>query len=232
MAHTLHSFENGPALAEALADKVAIALSESVASRGSATLAVSGGSTPKAFFEALSKKPLDWSNVSVTLVDERFVPADNPRSNHLLVATHLLKNEASEAEFIPLYQPEEDIETAATVATDAVSDVGTPMDVVVLGMGADGHTASFFPGGDHLEDALDLSLPPRVMTMEAAGAGEPRLTLSFSSIADAGLLIVHIEGAEKKAVLEKALGGTDEAEMPIRAVLERAETDVEIYWAP
>jgi 6-phosphogluconolactonase len=232
MAHTLHSFENGPALAEALADKVATTLAESIASRGSATLAVSGGSTPKAFFEALSKKPLDWSNVSVTLVDERFVPADNPRSNHLLVATHLLQNEASEAEFIPLYQPEETIEAAAAVATDAVSEIGTPLDVVILGMGADGHTASFFPGGDNLEDALDLELPPRVLTMEAAGAGEPRLTLSFSSVADAGLLVVHIEGAEKKAVLEKALKGQDEAEMPIRAVLERAETDVEIYWAP
>jgi 6-phosphogluconolactonase len=232
MAHTLHSFENGPALAEALADKVATTLAESIASRGSATLAVSGGSTPKAFFEALSKKPLDWSNVSVTLVDERFVPEDNPRSNHLLVATHLLQNEAREAEFIPLYQPEETIEAAAAVATDAVSEIGTPLDVVILGMGADGHTASFFPGGDNLEDALDLELPPRVLTMEAAGAGEPRLTLSFSSVADAGLLVVHIEGAEKKAVLEKALKGQDEAEMPIRAVLERAETDVEIYWAP
>ncbi|OLP45784.1 6-phosphogluconolactonase [Rhizobium oryziradicis] len=232
MAHTLHSFDNGPALAEALADKVAATLSESVTNRGSATLAVSGGSTPKAFFEALSKKPLDWSKVSVTLVDERFVPADNPRSNHLLVATHLLKNAASEAEFIPLYQPEADIEAAATVATDAVSEMGTPLDVVILGMGADGHTASFFPGGDNLEDALDLELPPRVMTMEAAGAGEPRLTLSFSSIADAGLLVVHIEGPEKKSVLEKALSGDDEAEMPIRAVLGRAETPVEIYWAP
>lgn len=231
MAHTLHSFENGPALAQALAEKVASALAESIAARGSATLAVSGGSTPKAFFEALSQKPLDWSQVSVTLVDERFVPADNPRSNHLLVATHLLKNAAAEADFVPLYQPEADIEAAAAAATNAISDMGTPLDVVILGMGADGHTASFFPGGNNLEDALDLDLPPRVLTMEAAGAGEPRLTLSFSSMADAGLLIVHIEGAEKKAVLDKALSGTDEAEMPIRAVLQRAETDVDIYWA-
>ncbi len=232
MAHTLHSFENGPALAQALAEKVASALSQSIAARGSASLAVSGGSTPKAFFEALSQKPIDWSQVAITLVDERFVPADNPRSNHLLVATHLLKNHAAEAEFVPLYQPEADIEAAAAVATDAVSEIGTPLDVVILGMGTDGHTASFFPGGNNLTDALDLDLPPRVLTMEAAGAGEPRLTLSFSSMADAGLLIVHIEGAEKKDVLEKALAGTEEADMPIRAVLGRAETEVEVYWAP
>lgn len=160
------------------------------------------------------------------------MPEDNPRSNHLLVATHLLKNQAAEAEFVPLYAPEETIEAAAAVASDAVSDLGTPLDVVILGMGTDGHTASFFPGGDNLEDALDLTLPPRVITMQAPGAGEPRLTLSFSSLADAGLLIVHIEGAEKQAVLDKALAGTDETEMPVRAVLARAETPVDIYWAP
>jgi 6-phosphogluconolactonase len=99
-------------------------------------------------------------------------------------------------------------------------------------MGTDGHTASFFPGGNNLAAALDLTLPRRVMTMEAPGAGEARLTLSFSSLHDAGLLVVHIEGAEKKSVLDKALSGTDEADMPIRAVLERAATTPEIYWAP
>ncbi|NSZ15745.1 6-phosphogluconolactonase [Agrobacterium vitis] len=232
MAHTLHSFDTGAALATALAERVAAALNEAIAASGAASLAVSGGSTPKAFFEALSQKALDWDKVSVTLVDERFVPEDNPRSNHLLVATHLLKNQAAEAEFVPLYAPEETIEAAAAVASDAVSDLGTPLDVVILGMGTDGHTASFFPGGDNLEDALDLTLPPRVITMQAPGAGEPRLTLSFSSLADAGLLIVHIEGAEKKTVLDKALAGTDETEMPVRAVLARAETPVDIYWAP
>ncbi|MBB4010186.1 6-phosphogluconolactonase [Allorhizobium taibaishanense] len=232
MTHSLHTFENGAALATALAGRVAEALKAAIAASDAASLAVSGGSTPKAFFEALSLEDLDWSKVSVTLVDERFVPEDHPRSNHLLVATHLLKNKAAEAEFVPLYAPEDSIEAAAAVATDAVSDLGTPLDVVILGMGSDGHTASFFPGGDNLEDALDLELPPRVITMQASGAGEPRLTLSFSSLADAGLLILHIEGEEKQAVLEKALAGEDEAEMPIRAVLSRAETPVDIYWAP
>ncbi|MBX9469221.1 MAG: 6-phosphogluconolactonase [Rhizobium sp.] len=232
MAHQMKTFENGTALAAGLADAVASALATAIARGGEATLAVSGGSTPKAFFEALSTRALDWAKVKVTLVDERFVPEDNPRSNYLLVKTHLLKNEATAAEFVPLYRPEATIEDAAKTASGIVPGMSRPFDVAILGMGTDGHTASFFPGGDHLAAALDLTLPRRVMTMEAPGAGEARLTLSFSALHDAGLLVVHIEGAEKKAVLEKALAGTDEQEMPIRAVLERAQTTPDIYWAP
>ena len=232
MAHQMKTFESGAALAAGLADRVAAALSAAIAVRGEATLAVSGGSTPKAFFEALSTRALDWSKVKVTLVDERFVPEDNPRSNHLLVKTHLLKNAASTAEFVPLYRPEATIEDAAKRASGIVPGMTRPFDVAILGMGTDGHTASFFPGGDHLDAALDLGQPRRVMTMEAPGAGEARLTLSFSALHDAGLLVVHIEGAEKKAVLDKALAGRDEKDMPIRAVLERAQTAADIYWAP
>lgn len=232
MAHQMNSFENGAALAEGLADRVAAALSGAIAATGEATLAVSGGSTPKAFFEALSTRDLDWDKVKITLVDERFVPEDNPRSNHLLVKTHLIKNAAAKAMFVPLYQPEATIEEAAKAATGVVPGMQAAFDVAILGMGTDGHTASFFPGGDNLAAALDLGQPRRVMTMEAPGAGEARLTLSFSALHDAGLLVVHIEGAEKKAVLDKALSGSDEAEMPIRAVLERARTQPDIYWAP
>lgn len=231
MAHEMKTFETGGALAAGLADAVASALAGAIARKGVATLAVSGGSTPKAFFEALSTRELDWPKVKVTLVDERFVAEDNPRSNHLLVKTHLLKDKAAAAEFVPLYRPEATIEDAAVTASRNVPGMTEPFDVAILGMGTDGHTASFFPGGNHLSAALDLSLPRRVMTMEAPGAGEARLTLSFSALHDAGLLVVHVEGAEKKAVLEKALSGTDEMDMPIRAVLERARTTPEIYWA-
>lgn len=103
MTSNLHTFSTPADLAAALASEVAAKLSAAIAARGSASIAVSGGSTPKAFFEALSGKVIDWSKVTVTLVDERFVPADNARSNHLLVATHLLKDKASAASFIPLY---------------------------------------------------------------------------------------------------------------------------------
>ncbi len=232
MPHVMHQFESRTALAEALAERISSVLQAAIASRGSASLAVSGGSTPTLLFETLSSRALAWDRVTVTLVDERFVGPDHGRSNHLLVRTQLLQNAAAKATFVPLYHPVASAEEAAALATAEIATFGKPFDVTILGMGNDGHTASFFPGGNHLAAALDRSAPRRVMTMEAEGAGETRLTLSFSALCDSRLLVIHIEGAEKKAVLDKALSGTDEAEMPVRAVLERSKTAPDIYWAP
>jgi 6-phosphogluconolactonase len=228
----LHEFADGQTLAERLADQVAHRLSAAIEANGRASLAVSGGSTPKRFFEALSGREIAWDQVDVTLVDERFVPLESPRSNHALVRDHLLQNRAKAGRFLPLYYDCPTVEEAAAVATRETAGLGKPFDVVILGMGGDGHTASFFPHGNHLSEALDKDGPRRVMPMEAEGADEPRLTFSFSSLADAGLLVLHIEGEAKKDVLTKARSGTDETEMPIRAILNRAASPVEIYWAP
>ncbi|CAN7172231.1 6-phosphogluconolactonase [Rhizobium sp. LjRoot258] len=232
MAATMHAFANGTELARNLADKVAASLSEAIDARGAATFAVSGGSTPKLFFQELSARDLDWTKVTITLVDERFVPADNPRSNHLLVVENLLQNKAKAARFLPLYQAAASVEDAAKLATVATASISNPFDVAILGMGGDGHTASFFPGGSNLKVALDAKTPRGIITMEADGAGEPRLTFTFSSLQDAKLLVLHIEGESKKGVLTKAEGAGEEAEMPIRAMLRRATSPVEVYWAP
>ncbi len=145
MTAKLNSFDNGAALAEGLATRVADALSAGITARGRASLAVSGGSTPKAFFKALSSAGIDWPKVTVTLVDERFVPPENDRSNHKLVAENLLQNAARAAAFVPLYHAGETAEEAATEATTATAGICQPFDVAILGMGTDGHTASFFP---------------------------------------------------------------------------------------
>ncbi|OCI96730.1 6-phosphogluconolactonase [Rhizobium sp. AC27/96] len=232
MTANMHAFANGAELAGKLADKVAETLSAAIEARGSASIAVSGGSTPKAFFQALSSRSIDWGKVTITLVDERFVPADNPRSNHLLVQENLLKDKAATAKFLPLYQAVASVEEAAAIATEKTRAVGHPFDVAILGMGNDGHTASFFPGGNNLLTALDPNTPRGIITMEAQDAGEPRLTFTFSSLQDARLLALHIEGAGKKDVLAKAEAPGEETEMPIRAMLRRAASPVEIYWAP
>jgi len=232
MRTRLHEFSDGAALAEALADRVAGVLADAVAERGAASIAVSGGSTPKAFFKALSARDLDWARVTVTLVDERFVPADNPRSNHLLVAENLLQGKAAAARFVPLYHAAASAGAAADLASAETAEIGQPFDVVVLGMGTDGHTASFFPGGDRLAEAISAKTPRGVITMEADGAGETRLTLTFASLEDARLLVLHIEGQGKRDVLAAAEADGPEADMPVRAVLRRTETPVDIYWAP
>ncbi len=227
-----NAFDDGAALAAALADRVAEVLRAGIAARGSASIAVSGGTTPGRFFDALSTRDLDWPKVTVTLVDERFVPGDNPRSNHKLVAERLLQNQASAARFLPLYHAASSAEEAATIASAEADRLARPFDVVILGMGNDGHTASFFPGGNHLAAALDREVSRAVITMEAEGAGETRLTFTLPRLNDARLLVVHIEGQGKRDVLEKAMAGRDEAEMPVRAILKRAKTEPDIYWAP
>lgn len=232
MSARLHEFTDGAALAEGLADRVSGALTDAVTTRGRASIAVSGGSTPKAFFKALSARDIDWAKVTITLVDERFVPADNPRSNHQLVADNLLQGKSQAAQFLPLYREAGSAEEAAKIVTADAAALGHPFDVVILGMGADGHTASFFPGGSRLAEAISSDTPRGVITMEAEGAGEPRLTFTFASLEDARLLVLHIEGQGKKDVLAAAESDGPETDMPIRAVLRRATTPVDIYWAP
>lgn len=232
MAYHFNTFPNGAALAQALAEKVAAALGDAVAANGRASLAVSGGSTPKAFFKALSAKPIAWEKVTITLVDERFVPETSDRSNHKLVLDNLLQNAAAKAKFIPLYHAVADVEDAALLTSGETESISRPFDVVVLGMGGDGHTASFFPGGNNLEAALNPRSRRGIITMEAQDAGEPRLTFTFSALQDARLLILHIEGEAKKPVIDRALAEGKDGTLPIGRVIANAASDTEIYWAP
>ncbi len=227
-----HSYKNREQLAEALAAGVAAMLAGGIATRGSARLAVSGGSTPALFFEHLSNADLDWEKVTVTLVDERFVGEDHARSNAGLVRRTLLKNRAASARFLPLVDGEaSDLEECESAADHAIAMLGR-LDAAVLGMGNDGHTASFFPGGDRLAEALDRDSRHHVVTMHAAGAGEPRLTLTLRYLLESHFLALHIEGAEKFATLQTARLPGAEAEMPVRAVLGSAGDRLHIFWAP
>lgn len=222
-------FSSGEALAEVLADDVAGALERAIRNRGAALLAVSGGSTPGRFFDALARKHLDWKNVVVTLVDERFVPPSSERSNERLVRERLLTNEARLARFVSLYNDAGSVEGAAAHAEAGLALFGPSLDVAILGMGMDGHTASFFPDASNLDDLLDPAQPRRVVAVHAKSAGEPRLTLPLSRLVDAGFLALHIEGAEKRTVLETALqpGGAK----PISAIFAHAVRPVPVYWA-
>ncbi|RCS25169.1 6-phosphogluconolactonase [Phyllobacterium salinisoli] len=231
MAVEWHDFASSRDLAEALSAQIAACLTDGIKANGQAVLAVSGGTTPIALFEALSQQDIDWSGVTVTLVDERFVSPESERSNERLVHTHLLKDNAAQAKFVGLYNPALVAETAAIAAANRIDALSRPFDVVVLGMGTDGHTASFFPGGDRLDQAIDPESKALVLPMLAEGAGEPRLTLTLPVIAEARFIVLHIEGAAKREVLARAMQEGEETEMPIRAVLNHAQTPVHVFWA-
>ncbi|KAF1712381.1 6-phosphogluconolactonase [Pseudoxanthomonas kalamensis DSM 18571] len=223
-------FDGPDALADALAAEVAARLRAALAERGTARLALSGGSTPARFLRALSRQPLDWAALTVTLVDERWVGEDNPRSNAALVRGQLLQGPAAAARFLPLHldrpAPED-----ALADLQAALDPYLPLDVAVLGMGPDGHTASYFPGGDCLAAALDPATPATLSPMRAAGAGEPRITLTLPVLAAAGFRVLHIEGEPKRQVLEAACAGPAPA-LPIAAVLRALPAPLPVYWCP
>jgi 6-phosphogluconolactonase len=225
-----HEFATPEALAETFAGRIAGVLAEAIKARGNALLAVSGGTTPVHLFKALSETDLDWPRVTITLVDERFVPPSSDRSNEGLVRRDLLRGKAAPANFVGLYHQAPTVEKAAEKAAAALASLPYPFDFVVLGMGPDGHTASFFPDDPDLARPLDLSGKRILLPIHATSAGEPRLTFALPKLVEARNLALHIEGADKKQVLDKALG--EGPLLPIRAVFDAAKKPVEIYWAP
>ena len=224
------SFQDRASLAAQLADDVAAVLAQRIEENGRAVLAVSGGSTPKKFFDALSATDIEWSKVTVMPVDERLVPLENDRSNAGMIVARLLTNMAKNATLSPMYI--EGLSAEETAAALEVScDDDLPPDVAILGMGTDGHTASFFPGGSHLAESIAPDTKQRFISMEAENAGEPRMTLTLPPLLKAHFLALHIEGEEKEMVLLEAERDlSDDATMPIRAVLSRR--NLPVYWAP
>ena len=206
-------------LAVALASDVAASLSTAITDRGHAQLALSGGTTPKRFFHELAHIRIDWSRVTITLVDERCVPVTDERSNARLVREHLLRLKAASAKFVQLY------------AGHSNPEVLGPFDVAVLGMGTDGHTASFFPGGDNLAEALDVLTKKKIVTMTAPGVPEKRLTFTLPILLDSHFVVLHIEGEDKKKALAEAEKPGPVKDMPIRAFL-RAREPMILYWCP
>lgn len=225
------SFADKPTLARELAQSVADRIRAAIAARGTAAIAVSGGSTPGKFFQALGKtKDIEWDKVIVTLVDERWVDETNDRSNALLVNEKMLQGPAAIARFFPLYSGGSEPDAAQVAKTNALlADLPTPFAAVILGMGSDGHTASFFPGGDTLDAAL--TSPGPTLAIRAPGAGEPRITFTLPRLLETDVLYLHIEGDEKAQVLETALADGPVADMPVRAVL-RSGAPVTVYWCP
>jgi 6-phosphogluconolactonase len=229
-------FDDGEQLAQALAKQVAADLRGALARHGEACIALSGGNTPKRFFDALSTQTLDWARVTVLPVDERWLPPEHPRSNERLLREHLFKNNAAVARLLPMYRPTPTPEMALMPVLTKIANEGLPLDVVVLGRGEDGHVASLFPDLGYDNPALrEIGLQPRgrapVMSVRTSAMPEPRMTLTLSAIFTAPAIYLHIEGESKRAVLEGAQRDPRSA-LPIRSVLSGAPVAPTLYWSP
>jgi 6-phosphogluconolactonase len=227
--HVCHDRE---ALAEALSAAVAANLDAALVQRGTAVLALSGGTSPALFMRRLAAQRIAWNKVVVTLCDERWVPPTHERSNARLVRENLLQGPAASARFEPLYMDGADPDAALEQISRRIDALPSPFDVVVLGLGLDGHTASWFPGGDQLAQALNPSGGSRVLPMRAPAAGEPRITLTLPVLAAARHLYLQIEGADKQAVYVRIVRGEGAmATSPLRALMQHATAPLEVYWS-
>ena len=223
-----HTFSSRTQLDAELAQQIASYLGQDIQARGKASLAVSGGSAPKAMFQQLSRCELDWSKVDIFLVDERWVAPDSPDSNERLVRENLIQNRAVSARLSSLKTSDVDAEEGIAELSARLEAIPQPFSAVVLGMGGDGHTASWFPQAENLDELLNPAGTAKLAATHPVTAPHQRITLTFSAVVHSRNIIIHVAGDEKKAVLEGAVA----ANLPIAAILEQTITPVTIWWAP
>ncbi len=220
------TYPDRDALMVAVARALSRDLRQALAQNDRATFSVPGGTTPGPVFDLLSAVDLDWSRVDIMLNDERWVPESSARSNMALLRARLLQNHARAAHLVPLYAAYDTPELGIPHLIEHV-EACLPINVLLLGMGEDMHTASLFPGADQLAQAF-ADDAPTVLAMRAPGALEPRITLSAAVLKAVHQSHVLIAGAEKARALARAERCQTPLEAPIKAVLDQAI----VHWAP
>ena len=224
-------YDDADELAGAVAGDVAFIIESAIDARGSAVIALAGGKTPLPILAKLAEHKLNWKKVMIVPTDERLVPLDNPMSNAAMLAKIFLPKGAR---VIPIStEKAADYTLAGSAAAARLDDLHWPLDLVWLGMGEDGHTASIFAGPD-LETALTAPAERKAVGVMPdpmpADAPVPRVTLTRASIQSAKSIIIVLTGDKKRALLESAIDDGDGSPLPIGRVLAGLETPVDIHW--
>ena len=228
----IQTFSDASAWAEACADRLAETLSEALTETGKAVFAGAGGSTPAPIYARLAQAPLDWSRITVTLVDERYVPESSDDSNAVLMKQTLLTGPAAAARFIPLYSPQVTIDRVAAVAAHALAAEGGRIDAALLGMGEDGHICSMFPQNPALKSLLSPALRPTVFGVAAGRDGMPpsleRLSINLPYLMNARRVVLALSGTKKREVFKREAAG-DPNTQPIAALIGN-NVPLEVLW--
>lgn len=225
-----HFGQSPQQVAQELASTVTEFLSTRLKSAQRASLAVSGGSTPVPFFQALSRKQLDWGRVDIILADERWVAETDVASNTKLVKENLLQNNAAAARYLSLMQDCDTLEEGVHAARTELARLTHPLDMLILGMGNDGHTASLFPDAPELAHALDPENREMLVAMTPTSQAQQRMTLTYALMREARFTALHLKGSDKLDTLKRALSQPDDLlTMPVRGFL---KPGLQIFWSP
>lgn len=214
---------------EDLAYLIASRLEAALAARPRASLVVPGGRSPRELFEALCPIALDWKRVDILLADERWTDPGSPDSNEHLVRALLLRERAAAARFHPLKSPDADPVQGAVLAWQRLAAIPRPFDVVVLGIGEDGHFASLFPGDDI---GLDPDAQPACVAVKAPRAPHERVTLNLAALLESRQIEVLVQGPAKWQVFEAAREAGPAEAIPLRALIRQTRVPVSIHGGP
>ena len=225
-------YDNVDELADAVAGDVAFIVESALDARAASLIAIPGGKTPLPVYEKLSAKTLKWKQVTIIPTDDRLVAVDDERSNVRAIAQSFLP---TGARVIPIATMLDDYRQAGNAADARLQDLSWPPDLVWLGVGADGHTASIFPGPD-LQDALEAPKARRAVGVMPDPMPEdapvPRVTLTRASILSARTILITVTGDEKRELLERAIEDGHSSKLPIGRVLAEVEQPIDIHWCP
>ncbi|TNE62342.1 MAG: 6-phosphogluconolactonase [Alphaproteobacteria bacterium] len=228
-----HCYDRRDMMVDALKEATLARIRQTLALNGRASWAVSGGSTPAPLFEAMSGESLDWANVNVALVDERWVDIEHPRSNEAFVRRTLKKGRAEKARIIGMKTPHAHAADAVATVNARYALVPQPFDSVLLGLGPDGHTASLFPGAEGLDEAFDpkgnrICAALTAIKSPVTGDEVERMSLTAVAIKRARHVALMITGEEKRQTLQDALSAN--RHLPVARLADMV--DIEVYWAP
>jgi 6-phosphogluconolactonase len=224
-----HNYPSKVALDTALAQVIAEKITEAISARGHAFIALSGGRTPTGMLTTLRQFPLAWEKVSVTLVDERWVDDTHPDSNARLLRETLLQDKAKGATFVPLKNVAVSPHAGQTACEHQLSQLPAKLDVLILGMGEDGHTASLFPLAPELEHAMQSR--QRCAAISPQTAPHLRMTLTAPYLAQSRTAILHLTGLNKKTLLQHIYTDPTKPYAPIRRVWDAIKTEKYVFWA-
>ena len=202
-----------------LAKEISQKLDQEIKNKGRATLLVSGGSTPKKLYEILSNTVIDWNNVNVGLIDERFVATDTDESNEFLIKNTLLKNKAEDAKFIGLVHNLNDYKENLNIAISKNKALYKSITCSILGMGLDGHTASLFPNSEKVYTDDNIFGDKIIINTIASSEPSNRISYTKSKILSSKHLFLYFNTKEKLDIFNSAKENNNASAKPISAFI-------------
>lgn len=236
MTIKINTYSNMQALSETVSIDIMSKLAVALTRNGKASLMLSGGSTPRETYTLIGQSNFVWHNVDVGLVDDRWVGPTSPGSNAAMIHQNFLSKTNVHTKFHPLKTASDDLEVGCEVVNLMYHKIYRPFTCLVLGMGLDGHTASWFPQAEGIEEALNprsskIVVPVRPKQSEVTGDYLERATLTLSAVNEAKNVYLLITGQKKLDLFNRVLAEPN-SELPIRAAIDTLGARLNVFWAP